>query len=203
MAPVTLAEPSIEFGPLRIVNTGQTEHISHGQTSKRRTSSGNSHLFLILGDQDLSVRVAYIDWENGDREVKGLPGSTPHRLFSRLAKGSRISISKHGDLEWMELRISRITSVEPRIVWSTPHKINLDGLSDEWGFDLARALLSLGARSVGSREELIGTDNRRRTDLCVLFGANEMAVPIAAFAAVRVIPISRQGADVGLSPAYE
>ena len=134
----------------------------------------------------------------GDLEVMGLPGSTPHRLFFRLAKGSRISISKHEDLGWMELRISRITSVEPRMVWSSPRKTDLDGLNDECGFDVESALVDIGAHGVGTREELIGTENRRRTDLCVLFEANEMIVPLAAFAAVRVIPMSRQDAEIGL-----
>lgn len=189
---------SVDFGPTRIVDTGKIEHIPHGQTSKRRTSSGTSHIYLILGSPGLSVRAAFIEWDNGDREVRGLPGSTPHHLFSRLVKGGRVSIMRHGIEEWMELRISMITAVEPRLVWSNPRKTDLDGLNDECGFDVKNALSDIGAHGVGTLEELIGTENRRRTDLCVLFEANERIVPLAAFAAVRVISISRQGANVGL-----
>ncbi len=185
-------ERSIDFGPVRLIDTGQVEHITSGQTSKRQTSSGSSRLFLIQSDLDISVRVAYIDWENDDREVRGLPGSTPNRLFSRLARGSRISVSRFQDLEWMELRISTITSMEPRIIWSNPRKIDLLGLNEACGFNVQRGLKELGAQGVGKREDLINTDNNRATDLCVLFSSDDKIVPIAAFAAVRVIPIGRQ-----------
>ena len=59
-------------------------------------------------------------------------------------------------------------------------------------------MIKLGAQGVGERQDLIDTTNNRATDLCVLFGTNDMIVPIATFAAARIIPIISQAANFGI-----
>ncbi|MCH7497066.1 MAG: hypothetical protein IH971_04345 [Candidatus Marinimicrobia bacterium] len=183
---------SINFGSVRITDTGESEIIEHDETSKRRWSSGVSHTYLITCLPNLEARVAYVDWKNGDREIRGLPGSRPSRLFTRFATGNRVSISSHNGFEWMQLRVSKITSRQPEKVWSNPRKISVEQLNDACGFDVALALKELGAVGVDTRVALIGTKNKNRTDLCVLFQKDEIYIPLAAFASIRVIPISRE-----------
>jgi hypothetical protein len=189
---MTSTPEQIQFGPLLILDTGDISAIPSGQTSRKTTSSGTQHTYVISGLPGLALNVAYVSWTNGDREVRGLPGSTPSRLFSRLARGNRVSILRFGDHEWMELRVSHITSRQPTVVWSSPRKANEIELNEACGFDVRTALVRIGALELGTRESLIGTMHRRRTDLCVLFPRNSILIPLAAFAAVRVLPIYRE-----------
>ena len=180
----------IGFGPTEIRETSETFRIPDGETSKRRKSSGTAGVFLVTGPPNLKARVAYIDWENGDREVRGVPKSSPAIVLSRLAKGTRISISPHrDDFEWMELRLSRVTQRHPKVAWSIPKQASVDEVNEACAFDVGRTLIALGAVAIGTREEAIQTTNRRRNELCVVFNKGDRMVPVAAFTAVRVLPL--------------
>ena len=184
----------VSFGSTKIRDLEDTFQIENGETSKRRKSSGTAHIFVVTGLPSLEARIAYIDWENGDREVRGLPRSSPSIVLSRLAKGTRISISSHqGNLEWMELRLSRITQRHPKVAWSNPKQASIDDVNKACAFDVGQTLTAIGAVDLGTREDVIETTNRRRNELCVTFTRDDRIVPLAAFTAVRVLPLYLQG----------
>jgi hypothetical protein len=88
-------------------------------------------IYKVTGLPNLEVRLAYVDWENGDRELRRLPGSSLAVVLNRLAKGTHISVSPHGnDLKWMELWLSRITYRHPKIAWSNPRQATTKDLNN-------------------------------------------------------------------------
>jgi len=62
-------------------------------------------------------------------------------------------------------------------------------LSEITGINVANELTRLGACNVGTRADLTGETNKTRNWPCVVFEADDILTPVAAWAAVTVLPL--------------
>jgi len=85
----------------------------------------------------------------------------------------------------MELRQARLTTGK----WSSRFRATPGQLEAGAGLDVPEALLALAALKVGTKEEVYGETNRNRHQYCVTFAEGNTAVPLAAYAAVTVLPL--------------
>jgi hypothetical protein len=146
--------------------------------------TGRAHVAAVTGPGGIAIDVAVISWE-ASREVAALDcyGSPPR--LQRLGRGGRIGIHAFPDDEWMELRISRLTSPD----WSSEFQTTIGEVDSVSRLGMARTLSDLGAAGIGTRADVLGEAGRRRNELAVSFPSGDTVVPIAAYCFVRVLPL--------------
>ena len=62
-------------------------------------------------------------------------------------------------------------------------------LSEEIGVNIVNALVSVGARQVGTKEQVLGARHNRRTYWCAVFADEHPHVPAVAFLLMRIVPV--------------
>src|SRR4051812_6809792 len=109
-----------ELGPLRVAFRAGDYPWQGTPAAGGDAQTGSASVSAVTGAGGIAMDVAVITWE-GSREVAALDchGSPPR--IQRLARGGRIGIHRHEDAEWMELRLSRLTSAD----WSSEYQTSL------------------------------------------------------------------------------
>lgn len=145
-----------------------------------------------------------IEWcqaDHGETWIKAVDAHRSPPSIHRLLHGLRPGIRPvPGDVSaaFMELRQARIID-DPN--WPRLRKVPQAELDDGAGVDVAEVLTGLGARTVATRQIAWGDTGPRRTDFCVVFEPDSLAVPVAAYALTRVAPLVDHQDSDGLSPA--
>ena len=67
--------------------------------------------------------------------------------------------------------------------------VPLESLSDICGINVIEELKKLGNCEIGTRSELIGTDDRTKNWPCIIFDTDDLLTPIAAWTAVTIHPL--------------
>jgi hypothetical protein len=190
------ASSMFELGPLRIVRRPESYPWEGTPAAGGDSQVGTAAVAGVTGGGGVAVDVAVITW-TGSREVAAIDchGSPPR--IQRLAHGGRMGIHLASDKEeWMELRISRLTSAE----WSSEFQTTLRDLEIVTRLDVGVRLGELGATALGTRADVLGESGRRRHELAVVFPRADFAVPVAAYCCVRVLPLlyahGRDGAEL-------
>jgi hypothetical protein len=176
---------SIELGPLWIRFRADPYPWSGTPAAGGEYQSGNALAAGVIGPGGIALDLGVIAWKNS-REVAALDCYDSPPRIQRLGHGGRIGIRPEaGGKEWMELRVSRMTTPE----WSTEYRTTADELETVCRMKVGSSLRALGALSFGRRGDVLADSGRRRNDLAVVFPADDARVPIAAYCAVRVLPL--------------
>ena len=125
-----------------------------------------------------------INWSTSDEDVQQLSRTEGGEPLDGLTRRLRISIKDRGDDKWMELEQARLDASG----WVRSYKATLQELDEGAGVSTAEVIGGLGG-DVGTREELLGDTGQRRSWMCVVFPAESLLVPVAAFALCRVAPV--------------
>jgi len=105
-------------------------------------------------------------------------------------KGGRIGASLRDGMYLSRLRISKVSSDPSKN--PSQVKISLDEADQALEIPLTEVLIQAGAQGVGTFEELVGETNTTKSELGVLFPKDNFHVPLAAYVALRVVPIHRR-----------
>lgn len=175
-----------ELGPLSIT-LREAPYVWEGQPAAGgERQSGVARVAAVTGPGGIAIDLAVIVWP-GSKEVAALDcyGSPPR--IQRLGRGGRIGIrdAETHDHEWMELRISRLTSAE----WSSEFQTTVAELSTVCRLDASAALRALGATGVGTRHDVLADEGRRKNEVAVRFPAGSIEAPLGAYCLVRVLPL--------------
>jgi hypothetical protein len=154
-------------------------------------------LYTSVGDPD------FLSWfgeepERREQWVQAVNANNSPARFHRLTRGLRQGSRAAGDIDdlsnvtrSMDLRQARIVDNPD---WPRLRKVSIEELDSGLGVggDTIFELLSAGAMSVGTREELWGDASPRRTDLCVTYQPDpelHSIVPLIAYGICRVAPL--------------
>jgi hypothetical protein len=173
------------LGPLRVVRRPDPYEWVGTPAAGGEPQTGAATVAGVTGGGGVAVDVAMITWAES-REVAAIDchGSPPR--IQRLTRGGRIGIHPmSSDEEWMELRISRLTSAD----WSSEYQTTLQDLDAVTRLDVESTLCELGATGVAPRSDLFGDTGRRRGELAVTFPRDDVSVPVAAYCLVRILPL--------------
>lgn len=154
---------------------------------------GQATIFRVTTSDELDLQYAIVSWPNANREVCFFDWFDGDTKYENLSKGTgRLAISTAGENEVFQLRAMKYNKASK--------KANLAGVSleklSEWAqTDIIALLKEYGAIEVGTKEQLIGEDNKTKNILSVLIPkGNNIAVAVA-FTVTRVLAIMH---DYGL-----
>ena len=168
-----------------------------GQTIRGIESVATGSEYSLLTNYGWTMRLAYLYWENGEREMRALDcNSTDHRMHD-MCNRLRMSVSEvenNPGLAWMELSQARLKSESEPIRTTKKKASAIEFLEGAGGIVPGREFERLGA-GFGTRQELMGENGRRRGYLCTTFPMNDTVVPAVAFVLARVLPVWNRYAD--------
>ncbi|WP_313539935.1 Druantia anti-phage system protein DruA [Leifsonia aquatica] len=162
-----------------------------GTTPGGKNSEGVAY-FSRLEGSEVMLTIADIEWDNGEREVRGWDrhDSPPEyqTLVGRLRMGIHVA-ERFRAMSMSELRLVRIGDGE-----ATPqlHKTSVEELSAMLGIDVVTALDDVAEAMVGTRETLLKDEGARRRQLAVVFESRDRVTPALAWALTRAIPFKLQ-----------
>jgi len=158
----------VRLAQLRIRATGETEQILEGQTISGRTTRGEAEVFKVKLEPNLHMKVGYVTWTNGERDVRTLEVLESPQAVRRLEHGGlrlEVCYLTNGD-SYVVLRQARVKLDTPN-KWSNLFKADWDQLDEGCGFDVRKDLIKSGAQEIGTQEEVLGETGRARDFFCV------------------------------------
>lgn len=160
-----------------------TKEAVEGQTAAKRDSTGTAVVTSVVAD-GVSVDLAYIEWDNGDREVRGLRVDREDPILQRITRAFRAGVepARPGVLV-MRMRIPRLKQEG----WTTPHATTVDEITDVTGLDPRRVLPEVGALAVGPRSQILGDQGRTRNELAVLAPMSDAAAVLTTAHTLAVV----------------
>lgn len=162
-----------------------------GQTIRGADSTATSISYSLLTNYGWTMRLAYLHWETGEREMRALDcNSTEHRMHD-MCNRLRMSVSEletNPELAWMELSQARLTSDSDPIRTTKKKASAKELLEGSRGIPPQREFEKLGAQ-FGTRVDLLGDTGTRRTYLCTVFPVDDNVAPAVSFVLTRVLPV--------------
>jgi hypothetical protein len=145
------------------------------------------------GGLELKVHVCLIDDPENEDELGQVfceSRLNSPAAWDQIVRRLRVGIRRLGDGSlYMDLRIAH-PNEEGRATRKTKSLASIERVI---GFDFKKELLRVGARAVGTRGELDANPNSRMRECpCVIFDANDIFTPIAAWVAVTVCPLFKR-----------
>ena len=167
---------------------GQVEPFE-GQTNQRVESVATGPGYSLLTNHGWTMRLAYLHWENGEREMRALDcNSTEHRMHG-ICNRIRISVYEvegNPRLSWMELIQAYVEEGSDRPKKRKASAVQV--LEGAGGLHPAQVFRNLDA-SFGTRSEILSDTGSHRDFLCVAFRRDDLVVPPVAFVLTRVLPV--------------
>jgi hypothetical protein len=188
--PVVEVEPvgSPKFGDFTARELEEERAIDAEPPGGEAESPGRATVYEVSGPDGVALHVGDISWPNGERSVQVIDRLQSPSRFDRLRHGLRLSVLRRGDLQYVELRQARMKDEH----WSNLFVATREELAAGAGADVWSALMDVGAKAVGPREDILGGDERKRPGLCALFDDEGDLVPLCAYVLTRIAPIHRQ-----------
>jgi hypothetical protein len=170
---------------------GTAARVVHGRTPTGAVADGVAYLSRLEGP-GLAISAADIEWDNGERELRGWDrhdsASVLEDVIGRLRIGVH-SAERYKSQSVMEIR----TAIRKAEGQSNVVKTSADDFSRLLGFDIAAALDKATEAMVGTREALLKDTGARRGQLCVVFNSGDRVTPALVWALSR--PLSLLLAD--------
>jgi superfamily II DNA or RNA helicase len=166
--------------------------VEQWETASRQTSDGIANIYEVFDDAGVDLLIADVTFENGDRDVRLLDAGESDPIFERLAQGLRLGVRSFGDVLCVDLGQTRVTDSHSARPWSQVYIASNDDLDAGFGGSVEAALRSLGAADFGQRKDVIDDTSPRRNYYCVTFPRGAHLVPLAAYVATRVAPLTLQ-----------
>jgi len=144
---------------------------------------------VLRSGSEVQLDIEYCEAENGERWVHAVNAHSSPACIHRLVHGLRPGIHRipgRDAVRFMELRQARIVD-DPE--WPRLRKVPIGDLDDGAATGVEAMLIELGAEVVNTREVAWGDEGRRRTDLCVVFDAENVIVAMVAYALTRLAPL--------------
>lgn len=176
----------VEIGSLHL-SIGVNSTLIEGTTMNDVVSSGAAYISKLQGEQ-LDVSIADIEWDTGEREVRGLSRNHSHEVVEQVIGRLRIGVhpvERFREMSMMELRLP-VTRPGRR---PTARKTSAGEFSKLLGFDLEAELDRIAEAVVGTRASLLRDDGPRRNQLCVVFRSSDRVVPALVWSLTRAIPL--------------
>jgi hypothetical protein len=144
---------------------------------------------VVAGPQETLLELAHHRWDDGGQVVcRSRTDSAP--AFDRLLHGARLGVQDvGGGTDACEVRLLHW---EPGKGWGNVRKATREQLDHVLEDDVADLLIGCGALDLGTKEEVLFDDGRRRNDLAATFPAGDPVVPLAVYTVTRVLPIIQQ-----------
>ena len=159
-----------------------------GETCGGIQSAGTGQDYLINFDGgQISAIVRYNKWQNGERDITCLEASGDPKLNTVIGR-MRLSIDRQSpELDYVTLKTAIIKREPP--AHANLHKRDLQFYKEIMETDLIAALSIFGNCKVDTKEVLLNSTGRNRTELCMLFPSRSEIQPVAAFVLTRIYPI--------------
>lgn len=141
---------------------------------------------VVAGPGETLLEIAHRRWDDGGQVVcRSRTDSAP--AFDRLLHGVRLGVHDvGGGTDACEMRLLHWDAAAG---WGNVRKATRDQLDEVLDGDVADLLIGAGALDLGTREEVLFDDGRRRSYVVVTFPAGDPVVPLAAYTLTRVLPI--------------
>jgi len=163
------------------------------ESVEKETGYGEGVEFEVSCGHQIRIPLSYVSFESGSRDVRVCDEIEGTQALRRLEHGLRMSVYKvpsETGVDWAELSQARINLRKPN-KWSNLFKANRQQLEQGAGFDVLGFLEEHGALRTGKKQDLIG-EGQRATYLCVVFPSSNLLVPVLAYVATRILPLSME-----------
>ncbi len=179
----------MEISKVEITDAGNTRILA-SKIGSREQVSVDAHRYAVIHRDGLKAFIGVIDFgESQDVRCLEVGKGAPEAVY-RLLHGLRMSISDGPSAgeQWVELSQARI---DPEVVppWSNLKKATSSQLDDGAGTAVNDVLSDAGGE-MGSREDLMGDETRRRGYLCCVFRQGESLPPVASYVLTRLLPLA-------------
>jgi hypothetical protein len=141
---------------------------------------------VVAGPQETLLELAHHRWDDGGQVVcRSRTDSAP--AFDRLLHGARLGVRDVG--EGNDACEVGLLHWEAGKGWGNVRKATREQLDDVLEDDVADLLIGCGALDLGTKEEVLFDDGRRRNYLAATFPAGDSVVPLTVYTLTRVLPI--------------
>ncbi|MGM0984881.1 MAG: hypothetical protein ACQEXG_15905 [Pseudomonadota bacterium] len=184
-----MARDTQEIGKVEITDAGTTR-IQASRIGSRDQVSVNAQLFGAVHSDGWRALLGVLEFDDGwDVRCLDVGKGAPEAVY-RLLHGLRMSISDGPSAgeQWVELSQARI---DPEVVppWSNLKKATASQLDDGAGTNVDEVISRVGGE-LGTREELLDDDSRRRSYLCCVFERNASLPPVTCYVLTRLLPLA-------------
>jgi hypothetical protein len=189
----------VKLDPYQIeIGIGSNE--IEGQSVSGVFGKGMSYFSRLTGP-GMNLLLSDTTWVSGERDIQAVRRNDSDEIYDQLIHRLRISISpstKFPKLSFMEMRIATPDDDSGR---ATVKKLDRDELAKLIGRDVFPLLSSIRGVIPGTRESLMGDVSRRRSELAVVFNAQDRLVPTIVWTLVRGIALGRQTLTGAATPS--
>lgn len=148
---------------------------------------GLANIFRVTTTDELDIQYGLVSWPNAAREVCFFDWHGGDTKYGSLQKGTgRLAISSAGENEIFQIRAMKYNKVSQKANLAS---VSLEDLDDWAREDFAELLKKHGAIEVGTKEELIGEENKNKNVLAALIPKGNLEAVAVAFAVTRVLAI--------------
>lgn len=184
----------LQYGPFQLGTVAEARRLAPQPTISGVRTAGSARVFTATDQQGTTLEIAYIVWDNDEREVRALTITAPDQAVRLLEGGRRrLGIQPYRDdpqQAVIELSQARIKA-QGESGWSNLFMASQEELDEGAGLDVCAALVQAGARQSGTKAQLLHEGGTRRNYLCAIFPAEQRLVPVVAFLLTRVLPLQR------------
>ena len=170
----------------------RSEENFESYTVSKKRSIGRIIPFLVVTDDRIDLRIGYVIFINGERDVRTLEVQKEFKIFGRLIHGLRLAIQPMpNDTRRLYAELRQVFQKESFDKHETlrPTMSGID-LDQGAGLSVFEELKKAGAE-VGTKNELLDETGKRSPYLCVRFSKANLWAPIVAYTTTRILPISR------------
>jgi len=183
---------AMTIGEVAITSTNRFVSYMDVEACSTAVTSGKGHVYVVRAPA-LDADVLYVRWDNGEREVRfGDIRIAPPAIIN-VRNGRRLCLVEKPDggrpgagSRYVFLKQARIKDAQYS---SGLYPATLEALNEGAGLDVTEMLIALGARQVATKGYVLGDRGKARSLYIAVFAAEDEAVPVAAFAMTRILPL--------------
>lgn len=184
-------ETLLEVEGFSITHVGSRPFSTAKDTGGTEVGPGVVDTYLVRGPTGEMLEILQYRCDDGPVWVQGGDTFQTDLPLKRLGQGLRLGTSIDGDRMMIELRVARMDDAK----WSNMFKASREELDAGAGVDVAEVLRRFGGDEVGTREDVMGDDSRRKTFMCVAGDTASEHLPAVAHFLTRVVPLGRAMLD--------
>lgn len=182
------------------VRTGIEQVRHRGETVSGVISEASCYLSRVVGP-NLGMVIADLEWDNGEREIRGWSMSEGPDLLAQVVGRLRIGVYQHPALDRSSVMDLRLPVINPETSRVTVRQASIEKLEAIAGPTIVSGLDEFGEVTFGTRAEILRDTGRRRNDLCAVFPNDKMAVPSILWLLTRLLPLTGDLIPVGGLPS--
>jgi len=189
----------LRMGEFLLVDSGEVRSGVEGlPIGDDVNGTSERHLFDVSGPEGVVARLAYVEWDNGKREVRAIARIQWGPSY-QIATGSQALYESFIDRERMRLEICALGGNRHKVVLKQARigydgrpqlcKSSLEQLNGNSQTKCESILMKAGGLQFGTQSDVLGETGRNCQLYCVTYPVEKMLVPVAAFAITRILPV--------------